>query len=174
LFYCFLFIEKILNVKQKKCNNCRRSVVSSVAGNISYEPITKFSMRKKLCCFVRPQSPYIWICEQCSKTLDRSTKKMNWSYIWPSFFWKLMSDNTKYLSNIWKWIPQNWRLMWIGMREHHPMLCANLIIIDCNMGSLVYCMVLEESGRYNTYIMLSRTSNLSSDTSLLYHWFFPA
>jgi len=38
---------------------------------------------------------------------------MNWSYIWPSFFWKLMSDNTKYLSDIWKWIPQNWRLMWI-------------------------------------------------------------
>jgi hypothetical protein len=54
------------------------------------------------------------------------------------------------------------------------MLCANLIVIDCNMGSLVYCMVLEESGRYNIYIMLSRISNSSLDTSLLHYLLFPA
>ncbi len=42
------------------------------------------------------------------------------------------------------------------------------------MGSLVYCMVLEESGRYNTSIMLSRASTSSLDTSFLYHLLFPA
>jgi hypothetical protein len=47
-----------------------------------------------------------------------------WSFIWPSYFWKLLSLNSDRDVQIfiWKWIPKEWRVFWMYSLRSVPFL----------------------------------------------------
>ena len=94
------------------CENCQRCSVADIVMKLVCKPVKDLSLKRNLSSLQCPSSQFVWICDECNVTLSNSTRRLNWVYIWPSYFWKLLSNNMDHLVDVWKWIPEKWRPMW--------------------------------------------------------------
>jgi hypothetical protein len=100
-----------------RCENCYRCSTLDFVVHLKWEPIHKYNVRKKLSSLRGSSSQFVWICNLCSVTLLKEVKVLCWEFIWPSYFWKLIVGNlnSDNFAEIWKWIPQRWRPMWVDI-----------------------------------------------------------
>jgi len=60
---------------------------------LSFKAVTSLNLRRKLCSLNNQGLQEVWLCQECKMTLSHTTEAMHWGYNWPSYFWKLLSQN---------------------------------------------------------------------------------